>query len=763
MDHIPRPKDSARPTPRVRYYCTFKYDGSDFLTYPTQAGWSDAELFDQATWTQLDQPGKRSSASASAFLQQWLFFGLLRAFFGDAFAAADFVVAEDTFEQEGERTTAAYYVDSSPLPLLVQSANGSYYARLDYLNRCVARAHSVYMFIVYFAKTLDPYLLLSIGLLGRSACGWLHLGTTSVGFWPAPALREDVFPRGWDGGYDLLSYEMAEAGWCRRRIKLSAGLVDLGSAYFASQVRPDGDRPERDHGRCSASKCEAFSIDKGSYRSVHTQSCRGHCSFLSVDVRELESIILEGKVPLVEVGDEGRDITLLRGEPASSSSSATEYVAISHVWSDGLGNPKRNAIPSCQVEEISALVAQTFEGEPRRRVPFWIDTLCCPTTSGRAKKVALAEMRNVYARADRVLVLDAGLRSVERAGRSVEELAYRVYLSTWASRLWTLQEGRLARLLLVQFADGVFDFWNVVLGRNPTVDLAFVVESVWQPWQTIKDGSRDTRLQLMTACAALHTRSTSVKQDEALCLGSLLGADMGPIVEAEPDARMKALWGTMSHVPRDLFFWPESRLADPGFRWAPDTFLQARQKLAPDLKKDSPPPAVVTARGLTAQVYCIKLSITVPLQHPFWDICMISDEDGNGKYVMSGFRAPLPGEDGLARFSVPEDTYSWAAILATEPLKDAAVEGQSQMVMAFVYAEEDGVVYARRGIAGVIYHLEHFKRHLGQATFVDALEAGLSRPLNENRTMEGKNHVLQGSYLSVVGTRVDGLQTWCID
>ncbi|KAF4545445.1 Het domain protein [Lasiodiplodia theobromae] len=754
MDHIPIPKDPARPTPRVRYYCTAEYDNSDFLTYPARIGWSEAELFNQQTWTHLDQPGKRTSAEAAAFLQQWLFFGLLRAFFGDAFKPSDFVVSEA--DQDGRRTT--HYINSTPLPHLLRASNGSYYTRLAHLDRCVARAHALYMFVIYFGKKLDPYLLLSLGLLGRSACGWLHLGTQSVGFWPAPTFKEDVFPPGWDGAHDVLSYEMAEAGWCRRRIKLSAALLDLGSAYFASQLKGGDDGPGQDHGRCSASKCEAFNIVKGSYRSVHTESCHRECGFLAVDVEELESIILDGKVPLIDVDDEGGGISLLRGD------ATTDYVAISHVWSDGLGNPQRNAMPRCQVEEINRLVAETFANEDsRRRVPFWMDTLCCPTIPGKAKKMALTQMRNIYHQAERVLVLDAGLRSVEREGRSVEELAYRVYLSTWASRLWTLQEGRLAQLLFVQFADGVFDFRNVVLGANSTVDMAYVVESVWKPWKTVQDGSHDTRMQLTTACAALHTRSTSFKHDEALCLGSLVGADMGPIVEAEPDARMKAFWSTMTQVPRDLLFWTEPRLTHPGLRWAPKSFLQAHRKLVPDLKKDSPPPAAVTERGLMAQVYSIKLSMKLPLQNPFCDICMISDEDGNWKYVLSGFTPALPDEDALARFSVPEDTYSWAAILATEPLRDTAVEGQSPMVMVFVYAEEDGVIYARRGVAGFIYHLEHFKRHLGQDAFVDALAAGLAGPPNKNKSMEGKNHLLQGSYVAVVGTRVDSLQTWCID
>ncbi|ROV93518.1 hypothetical protein VSDG_06812 [Cytospora chrysosperma] len=37
---------------------------------------------------------------------------------------------------------------------------------------------------------------------------------------------------------------------------------------------------------------------------------------------------------------------------------AIPYVAISHVWADGLGNPTANALPGCQVDRLTSLVAK---------------------------------------------------------------------------------------------------------------------------------------------------------------------------------------------------------------------------------------------------------------------------------------------------------------------------------------------------------------------------------------------------------------------
>lgn len=77
-----------------------------------------------------------------------------------------------------------------------------------------------------------------------------------------------------------------------------------------------------------------------------------------------------------------------------------EYVAISHVWSGGLGNVSSNAIPTCQFKRLSALVGSLFNGTPH---PFRLDTLCFPLEPQEAYNLALVRMRESYEKADRVL------------------------------------------------------------------------------------------------------------------------------------------------------------------------------------------------------------------------------------------------------------------------------------------------------------------------------------------------------------------------
>ena len=56
-----------------------------------------------------------------------------------------------------------------------------------------------------------------------------------------------------------------------------------------------------------------------------------------------------------------------------------------------------------------------------------------------------------------VLLLDHYLLSTNRIGMSDEEMMAMLFCSLWNRRLWTLQEGFLAKSLVIQFADTYID------------------------------------------------------------------------------------------------------------------------------------------------------------------------------------------------------------------------------------------------------------------------------------------------------------------
>ena len=54
------------------------------------------------------------------------------------------------------------------------------------------------------------------------------------------------------------------------------------------------------------------------------------------------------------------------------------YVALSHIWADGLGNPFKNSLPLCQLNRLQNAVKNLQNhSEPNiRGCSFWVDTLC---------------------------------------------------------------------------------------------------------------------------------------------------------------------------------------------------------------------------------------------------------------------------------------------------------------------------------------------------------------------------------------------------
>jgi hypothetical protein len=71
--------------------------------------------------------------------------------------------------------------------------------------------------------------------------------------------------------------------------------------------------------------------------------------FLGPKVEKLTSIIEAGGVPLVKLTRNRRGIFTV---DVVEYKFGRTFTAISHVWSGGLGNPRHNTLPPCQLEFI---------------------------------------------------------------------------------------------------------------------------------------------------------------------------------------------------------------------------------------------------------------------------------------------------------------------------------------------------------------------------------------------------------------------------
>ncbi len=152
------------------------------------------------------------------------------------------------------------------------------------------------------------------------------------------------------------------------------------------------------------------------------------CDHIQVDAKRLHSVLQDGGIPLVKItplttredGNAGFEVEVVRKRPGR------QYVAISHVWSDGMGNPNGNSLLNCQVqllyEQARRLVTDKEyiprqAGDPLEHIEtgmarlahftfnkargkdksvlIWIDTLCIPHQRN-VRNLAIQRIRQVY-------------------------------------------------------------------------------------------------------------------------------------------------------------------------------------------------------------------------------------------------------------------------------------------------------------------------------------------------------------------------------
>jgi hypothetical protein len=280
------------------------------------------------------------------------------------------------------------------------------------------------------------------------------------------------------------------------------------------------------------------------------------------------------------------------------------YVAISHVWADGLGNPFGNALPKCQLIGLQNLAKGVVQASGLD-VPalLWLDTICVPCKPGAGKTIAMGMMRRTYEEADHVLVLESSLRSCDTESSDLIEIGVRIFTSPWLRRLWCLQEGALAKRLWFQFQDRPVDLAEI-FGKSRAVyhsrnisqmELVFNMSAIWRSLRLFEKDPQVTTITLQKVVRALQYRGVSVASDEPICLVNLFDID-AKILNEQDGSPMSRFWHTLCGirlVPRTILFFKGPKLEDEGFRWAPSTLLGAGH-LLPDYQE----PAVLDKNGL---------------------------------------------------------------------------------------------------------------------------------------------------------------------
>ena len=585
MDHLPLPQDRFIGSIAIPFRATDDYS-SPFHDYPQRNGWN---IKFRENCIVNHSPTSHANKDLVSLMQTWLYFGLLSEFLGAPVDMEPFQQASDsgsivlsTEVLEGlicNRTSLLLEQSVVNGPALVESWRDAFYGVL-----LIIRHHTG--FLLHQAAAKDDQALsltcLAISVLAeytmtalKNLCGRLGVEipvTQRWRFWS----REIPF----DFGLPIVKL-MQRRGWCPHDVALFNGaqIETVSTLWYLANLSPP--RTSMSHCACTTEKCVPLQMDKSQYRQSHTTwGCS--CSFVEPDRSILASIIRSGKIPVLAF--ENDKVVMTEHVPGSG------FIAISHVWADGKGNPRANSLPSCVMRELQSLVNDLPKKDSAANTPFWIDTLCMPRSPPELKMEALQRLKEPYEEAASVLVIDSYLRCHSAAQASPFELLARILACGWSQRLWTFQEGRLP----TEPARVWFAF------KDRSIDLLKEVNIPYTHFPTLAShtvtlgllfGHKQTRMVRMSGVGltdeffhtveslrdSLRTRTTSQADDEGLCIGTLLRLSrdrMRKITHADGNVRMARVWDELPEIPVGIAFSKTlCKLNVKGYRWAPKSFM----------------------------------------------------------------------------------------------------------------------------------------------------------------------------------------------
>ncbi|KAF2499268.1 hypothetical protein BU16DRAFT_614719 [Lophium mytilinum] len=581
MEHLP--VKGGRAPIAVPYVPGPRFDGGDFASYPQRMGWDFSLWFtydafldsgDLENWLLFNQ---KDLDELTAFLQAWLFFGLLATVINAEVPLEDFVRRD--FDGGRYITTAELTQYLNEWDRLIQ-ANASpvidktaHLAELSSVLKDAATINrSLSKLITAHGLLPSPY---AEQLQGIHFCAALLLRALSIALEHVLGRRPGVLKSGQPGRLPLLEERMHQAGWCPfTTFQLSNNFPEDTQAYaFALGTI----RIEQDHEGCTFQSCTASQYLPGTPLRHTREGCE--CEVIEAPVEQIVNGLKRGRIPLLQIASEnGRPFIDIYKDDGVTD---IPYIAISHVWADGLGTSTSNCIATCQAMKL----AESMKLISNESVlPFWLDTLCIPTQPQHQtlRVFSVQKMHKIYSSSHGVLILDADLECLP-SNASYAEIMTRFSISAWNTRLWTYHEGTLAPRHYVRGRDTVFDFESlqqrVVEGDSHDSIAHSLNLFAAASFSVLFRGLGDTRtsksdLEIQNLLATASKRTASRPEDETICIAIYLGLDVAPLLKTPPSRRVETLLSSLPAIPANILWGSGPRLVTKGFRWAPASFLQ---------------------------------------------------------------------------------------------------------------------------------------------------------------------------------------------
>ena len=222
-----------------------------------------------------------------------------------------------------------------------------------------------------------------------------------------------------DATFFAIREEMISEGWCRSTIHMLTRIGIDGLHYAKLRCKERFSTPEEKHVDCTENQCLGLMVSEKRYQQQHRGDCKQeNCHAVQVDSELIAQMIKQGSNPrIVLPGGNGGSESIAD----STLGAATEgpYIAISHVWAHGLGNPDKNSIPRCRVLELFRdirKIEKTQRRSSKSKLAIWMDTWCVPVPAHHreSRKMKVQRLDQIYRDAVNILVVDADITQMSR-------------------------------------------------------------------------------------------------------------------------------------------------------------------------------------------------------------------------------------------------------------------------------------------------------------------------------------------------------------
>ena len=490
MDRLIYPAQSPIKSLQIPIIIEEEYDGQSFFDYPRRRYWSDISSTDLWSSCINDELAKR--------VEIWLFFGLLSEFCGRPIRRSELCDVDTNGRLSCVNTKKLPQIlEAKSLILPIDRRGWGQERLLEYLDRLFVEA-SRSIGIVDQETSGPPGDLLLINSSVRallqtliSARGIYNDKVVSLheaGIMPTNISRYyNMIEPGWAAdSFHIrpsvgIKTFMKANGWCPAQISHLSKSLSHAALYYLSGL-PRGAWRHMDHSLCDESRYPAMNVKHDDYVQQNSPDCdmsdayrtsvthvndggvsAGRCTPFVVDPTEVASIIeSDNGVPLISCSRTANslDIKVVRAEMD------TIYVANSHVWAGGMGNPVRNALPNCQIKRLASYTHALLEKMMHMSIGFrssrtrpshqfldkYLVYSCTREPSISLRSCHRSAHQNLLAKA--VLILDPELQTLCHRTIPIEQALAQIQVCPWMSRCWTLREATLSRLRYVQFEDG---------------------------------------------------------------------------------------------------------------------------------------------------------------------------------------------------------------------------------------------------------------------------------------------------------------------